>query len=241
MSRQISIWIVNLATLLNLVCGLLAIVFIFDHEFITASYLILAGGIFDFIDGFLARTLKAATPFGAQLDSLTDLVTFGVAPGFLMYQLIESAIDMNSTATFTWSPALVAISIPVFAALRLARFTSSPSKDMSFSGLPTPAMAWFIVSLPFALAYEGTNDAFIQLKHLLELPWVLIPMTGLLSYLMIAPIRMMSLKTYDFSVMKNLSRYSFLLLAGILLLLFGFKALSIIIILYLLFSLFSKY
>lgn len=134
----------NAITCCNLVSGCFSIMFSFTGMPVMAAVMIFAAGLFDFLDGFTARLLKAHSPIGGDLDSLSDVVSFGVAPGFIMYHLMGGL----------WLGCL-AFLLPVFAAVRLAKFNVDERQTTSFIGLPTPPMAIFMASLPLAFWQLG--------------------------------------------------------------------------------------
>jgi CDP-diacylglycerol--serine O-phosphatidyltransferase len=226
----------NFITSLNLVCGCLAIICTFRKNFeLTAIFVVLAA-VLDFFDGFAARMLKVHSEIGKQLDSLADMVTFGVVPGFVMYELIiftigngEAYIDASKTV---WYLAYVAMLIPVFSAYRLAKFNIDTRQSDSFIGLPTPANALFICFLPFLMFQEngGVISAFL-LK-----PYVLFIICLIQSYLMIAELPLIALKFKTFSFKSNEWRYALIIMAIILLIILKLKAVPLIVILYVILS-----
>ena len=219
----------NLLTCMNLLCGCLAVICALDADsylLIWATYLIWIAAIFDFLDGMTARWLKSYTELGKQLDSLADMVSFGLAPGMILYALIkdEATIDKEWLAFF-------ALVIPVFSALRLARFNIDDNQSDSFIGLPTPANALLIGSLPL-LMLKG----HAAIAELIGSPEVLAAIGVVLSLLLISGVGMFSLKVKSLKWKGNLLVYSFLLLAAVILFLFPYSALPIIILLYILIS-----
>lgn len=219
----------NLLTCMNLLCGCLAVICALDADsylLIWATYLIWIAAIFDFLDGMTARWLKSYTELGKQLDSLADMVSFGLAPGMILYALIkdEATIDKEWLAFF-------ALAIPVFSALRLARFNIDDNQSDSFIGLPTPANALLIGSLPL-LMLKG----HAAIAELIGSPEVLAAIGVVLSLLLISGVGMFSLKVKSLKWKGNQLVYSFLLLAAVILFLFPYSALPIIILLYILIS-----
>jgi CDP-diacylglycerol--serine O-phosphatidyltransferase len=226
----------NTITLLNLVCGCLAIISTFHKTFELTATLVILAAVLDFFDGFAARLLKVNSEMGKQLDSLADMVTFGVVPGFVMYQLI--IFDIGSSSAYigpnepVWSLAYIALVIPVFSAYRLAKFNIDTRQSDSFIGLPTPANALFICFLPMLMIPDGNAIADFLLK-----PYVLIAICIIQSYLMIAEIPIIALKFKKFSFAGNEWRYMLIILGFILLVLLKQKAVPLIIILYVILSL----
>ena len=226
----------NTITLLNLVCGCLAIISTFHKTFELTATLVIIAAVLDFFDGFAARLLKVNSEMGKQLDSLADMVTFGVVPGFVMYQLI--IFDIGSSSAYigpnepVWSLAYIALVIPVFSAYRLAKFNIDTRQSDSFIGLPTPANALFICFLPMLMIPDGNAIADFLLK-----PYVLVAICIIQSYLMIAEIPLIALKFKKFSFAGNEWRYVLIILGFILLVILKQKAVPLIIILYVILSL----
>ena len=223
----------NLITLGNLTCGLLSILFAFEGNLALAGGLIFYGAILDFFDGFAARLLKVNSEIGKQLDSMADMVTFGVAPGILMYQLIaitnENPLEISHELTIS----LIAFLIPIFSAIRLAKFNIDTRQISSFIGLPTPAAAIFIASLPIIGANYNTNFS-------LEL---LIVSTAILSILLVAELPLFSLKISKGETLKNqlnIIRIAFLISSVILLFILKFAAIPFIVILYIFLSIINN-
>ncbi|QNA43639.1 CDP-alcohol phosphatidyltransferase family protein [Lacibacter sediminis] len=207
----------NLFTLLNLVFGCIAIILILQPgESITtvngenlvinlpekmayASFFIFAAGIVDFLDGFLARLMKASSEMGKQLDSLSDCVTFGVAPTMIMYQLLRMSYLKEETAfdTSIWF-LLPAILIACGAAWRLAKFNIDKRQSISFRGVPTPITGFMVAALPLVVWYNNWDLAPLVLNR-----WVLYGITVLISYLMVSDLPIMSLKFKDYSFKGN--------------------------------------
>ena len=245
----------NLFTLLNLVFGCLAVVFIMQNgiditidpegaQFVAmpekiwyASLFIGLAAVVDFLDGFVARLFKAGSEMGKQLDSLADLVSFGVAPGMIIYQFLrlsfargESGLD----SSFTWL--LPAFIIPCAAAWRLARFNLDSSQAFSFKGLPVPAVGMLVASLP--LIYWNVNQQWVI--ELLLNKWFLYGLIVLLSFLMVSNLPLMSLKFKDLNLKNNLPKYLLVLIAVASLVIFTWMAVPVIIMAYVLLSLLFK-
>lgn len=233
----------NFITLLNLLSGCMAIIFIFDGNLQLASYLIFLAALFDFFDGMVARLLKVKSEIGKELDSLADVISFGLVPGFIMMKLIQSAygMDSNSSDLSRFMPYL-ALLIPAFSALRLAKFNIDDRQTDRFIGLPTPANAILIASMPLILEQNSTlaGGGLNLFQSLLINPWFLIASTLVLSYLLVAELPLMSLKFSKSDKKKNQLRYLLVGLSVILLILFYFAAIPLILILYLLMSVFLK-
>jgi CDP-diacylglycerol---serine O-phosphatidyltransferase len=226
----------NILTSINLVCGFIAIAYSLDiNTLYFAPFFILLAACFDFLDGLTARMFKAYSEFGKQLDSLADMVSFGVAPGIMMYQLFHLlsnrmfVYNEHSQITFI----LISAIIPVFSALRLAKFNTDERQMESFMGLPTPATALFIASLTF-VAFE-TPD--YKLQYFILNSHMLLGIVIVISLLMISEIPMFSMKMKNFSIKDNLVRYIFLALCIVLFLTVNYLALPLFIVLYVIISL----
>jgi CDP-diacylglycerol--serine O-phosphatidyltransferase len=228
----------NLITLLNLLAGCLAIVAIARGELIQASWWIIFAAFFDLLDGLVARLLEATSEIGKQLDSLADVVSFGVAPGFILYTLIGNALTANIS-----SPDLIEILpytgflIPLFGALRLARFNLDPGQQYDFKGLPIPVTALFILSIPIIINCQLVVIPW--LNSFFNSPWVLIGLAILLSALMVSPLRLFSLKFRSIQWKHNRGRV--ILIAAALILFFSIRFASVpfIILLYIILSQFN--
>jgi len=224
----------NILTLLNLFCGCIAIVFISLDQFENAFLLVSLGIFFDFFDGFFARKFGVSGPLGVQLDSLADMVTSGVAPGFVMYHLLS--LDggfmkvVNDFSIFQFS--FLGFIITLGACYRLANFNIDTRQSDSFIGLPTPANALFIMSLPLVIA-DYQNSEIISL---LSNKWVLIAITLLSAYVMNAEIPLFSLKIKNFSFQKYKLQIGFLVASVIMIVALKFLAIPLIIITYVLLS-----
>ena len=211
----------NFLTCCNLLCGCLGIVFVLEGRDIPAAYLVWLACLFDFFDGFAARMLKVNSSIGKELDSLADVISFGVLPSLVMYKMI-------SISTTSFILPYIALTIAVFSALRLAIFKVDETQRNSFRGLNTPANTLFITSLP--LLY---NDVGMWLYE----TWVLIAITLIFSFLLVSRIEIFALKFKNFSWQENKIRFTFLILSVLLLISFQLVALPIIIILYIVLSL----
>lgn len=218
----------NLLTLANLFLGSMAVVCILQSPGFVASYngqdyvvsappllslaswLIAGAAVMDFLDGLAARLLKAGSAMGRELDSLADVVSFGLAPSLLLYQLLRSAYMMQPDALDVSSWKLyLALILPCFAAWRLARYNLGQGSDDHFEGLPAPAAGLFLASLPLAMLH-GSAWLSAWLSH----PWVLYLLEAVLAYLMVSRIPFFNLKPHGFSLKgDNLLRLLVLLFA----------------------------
>jgi len=229
----------NLITLGNLTCGLLSILFAFEGNLVLAGTFIFYGAILDFFDGFAARLLKVSSEIGKQLDSMADMVTFGVAPGIILFHLILGGIDTTVLSyNKVFSIASIGFLIPIFSAIRLAKFNIDTRQTTSFIGLPTPAAAIFIASLPIiAVNYgEGNYSADFNIESL-------IGTTVILSLLLVAEIPLFSLKISKGENIKsqlNIIRILFLISSVILLFVLQFASIPFIVILYIFLSIINN-
>lgn len=222
----------NLITLLNLFSGCIALVFALNKDFDLAFYFVCLGIFLDFFDGFFARLFKVSSPLGLQLDSLADMVTSGVVPGVVMYQMIANSSafpTMNSDIVFY--PFLGFI-ITLGSCYRLANFNIDTRQTDSFIGLPTPANALFILSLPLVLQY---SDSIIILE-LLTNHWLLMVITLFSAYILNAEIPLFSLKIKKFNITDNVLQIVFLSLSLVFLLFFEYLGIPMVIIFYVLLS-----
>ncbi len=245
----------NAITCGNLLCGCLAIVFAFEGNMIASAYLVGLAAVLDFFDGFVARLLKVGGELGKQLDSLADMVTFGLVPGVVMYLLLGQAwwgatieehnnisffssfdrIINNHYSLFVYSPFL----IPVFSALRLAKFNIDTRQTSSFIGVPTPANAILICALPL-IKYIQPEIFGINFSSLITSSFFLVGLTLLMCCLLVAELPLFALKFKSFKWVDNKIRYAFLIISVVLLILFKFIAIPFIIFLYIILSIINN-
>lgn len=241
----------NFVTLLNLMSGCIAVLFAVNGVFDMAALFVFLGIFFDFFDGLLARKLKVQSPLGIQLDSLADMVTSGLVPGIVMYKLIAMSYGTDGffSHALTWDMGgkhiaegslnfipLVGLFITLASAYRLAKFNIDEDQQTYFKGLPTPANAIMILSLPLILNYEQE----LWVIQLLMNPWFLILFTLVSCYLLNANIKLFALKFKNWSFKDNIMRYGFLITVVLLLLILKLVAIPLIIFLYILISLFNQ-
>ena len=208
----------NLLTLGNLAAGCWGIVMAFGGEFLLASYAIWLAGLFDFLDGFVARMLKVASPIGKELDSLADMVTFGVLPSVMVFNMV---IDLGAG-----TEAYLVFLIAIFSALRLAKFNTDERQAKTFIGVPTPALAFFVSGVPFwALAYPELISGNL-----------LIVVSIVMALLLVAPFEMLALKFDTFKLKDNVARYLLIIGAVVLIVFLKTLALPIIILYYIFLS-----
>ena len=230
----------NLITCLNATSGMAGVLFAFNGELFPAAVCVLAAMVFDFFDGFAARLLNVRSDMGKELDSLADAVSFGVMPAVLAYCLIRDvALIRSFTSLYVmrpWFENLVAYSpliIPAFSIYRLAKFNLDARQMHSFIGMPTPANALFWVSLVFCYRFE--REFFFDVWGF---PALLALCVLVFSLLLVSGFPMISLKLSSFSWRANFPLYVFLAALLAIALLWGWKALSFTIPLYVLVSVF---
>lgn len=228
----------NTLTSLNLLSGCLALVFVFRGEFDIVAYFLFFSVFFDFFDGLSARALKAYSALGLQLDSLADMVSFGVVPAAMLHQLlIKLDPDILSIPIIGIPLYGFPFIIAVFSALRLAKFNIDERQHDSFLGLPTPANAIFIVSTVLAAEkYQFIHDV-------LYCDITIIILCIVMSILLVCEIPMFALKTNfgeSHITKKNITKILFLAISLIFIILFGFAGISLSVILYILLSI-TKY
>jgi CDP-diacylglycerol--serine O-phosphatidyltransferase len=233
----------NFITSLNLAAGFISIIFALNGNLAGASWLILTAMIFDFLDGFAARALEAYSAVGKELDSLADIVSFGIAPAILIYNLLAASLSIQSPALenaegfLTILILLSPVIMPVCAGLRLAKFNTDETQITSFKGLPTPANALAVIGIVIALEYS--DSALI--RYLAGSTTSILLITLFLSALMITRIPMLSLKFSHLRLKGNEERYILAILAIATLLVFGFTGAALIIPFYIFISLISLF
>jgi len=234
-------YIPNSVTLLNLISGVLSITSMMNGQIVLASVFIFVAAVFDFLDGTLARLLDARSELGKQLDSLADVVSFGVAPGIIVFNLLSAncvgscnALDrMHLTPYF-------ALLIPVCSAIRLGKFNIDLRQEENFIGLPTPANALFFASIPLIIFLQPHLFSVVKLGFLVDFfsnSRVIAILTVFFSYLMVSDFRIFSIKFKNTGWAGNKKTYILLIISLILLILFSVNAVPVIILFYLLLSL----
>jgi CDP-diacylglycerol--serine O-phosphatidyltransferase len=233
-------------TSLGLVAGCISVVFSISYGNLTlAGYFIIVAAFFDFVDGFAARLVHHVTEFGKQLDSLADVVSFGLAPAMIIYQLlllsyVKSSPGANFDVINPSFPEVIilcsAFLIVVFSALRLAKFNLDPGQKKNFRGLAVPANALFIAGLGFAAETSRlplTSSMIINRVFLLAV-------VAVSCFLLVSNIGMFSLKFSGYDFRKNMIRYLFLILAALIIAVWWLPGLSLVIIVYVLMSLINN-
>lgn len=226
----------NTITLLNLLSGCIGITLAFDGELELAAIMIGIAAVFDFFDGMAARLLHVKSDIGKELDSLADVVSFGVLPGFLLYFLM---IKANNTPIFSLGSfnlfVFISFILPLFSALRLAKFNIDVRQTESFLGLPTPAVAMCIASFPLMLGWDGSVSALTQ--QLLGNYYVLAVITLASSLLLVSEIPLISLKFKSLKWKDNQKRFILIFISILIIPIFQFSSLPLIILIYILISL----
>ncbi len=217
----------NLLTLSNLLCGSFAAVSVLEYGNLTTAFaLVITAAVFDFFDGFTARLLKCSSPIGGELDSLADMISFGLVPAAVAYTLFKDA--SLSLSVFPWMVDLgifLCFTIAAFSALRLAKFNIDETQHTEFEGLPTPANSLLFVSLGYLCENNG-----------LEVGWWIAPLALVMGMMLVSPVRMFALKFKGFGWQGNQIRYIFMLVSLLLAVVLGASAVPVIILLYILIS-----
>ncbi|NNF19344.1 MAG: phosphatidylserine synthase [Flavobacteriaceae bacterium] len=228
----------NFITLLNVLSGCIAVVFAVRNEMELAALFVFLGIFFDYFDGMAARLLNVKSEVGLQLDSLADMITSGLVPGIVMFQLLSMSVTggWNHTGMLGGSEDLFASLLPfagflitMASAYRLAKFNIDENQVSSFVGVPTPANALLILSLPLILIYHA-ND---YLNGIILNTWFLLGMTLLSSYLLNSSLNLFALKFENWSFRDNALRYIFIVVSFVLLLTLKFLAIPAILVFYL--------
>jgi CDP-diacylglycerol--serine O-phosphatidyltransferase len=242
----------NLFTLLNLLFGCIAVILILQNGIVEleasdgtqlidtpertqiASLFIGLAALVDFLDGLVARLFKATSPLGRELDSLADVVSFGVAPGMILYQLLRlswAAQPNGLDVAMGWL--LPALLIPCAAAYRLARFNIDDAQQYGFKGVPTPAAGLLIASLPLIGWYSHSD----MVKAALQNKWVLYGLIVVVAWLMISRLPLMALKFNNFSIRNNMPAIVLLVMAVIAAIFLGWLAVPVVFVVYIIVSL----
>lgn len=222
----------NTITCLNLLSGCISILFTCNNHILWASAMIFIAAVFDFFDGFAARLLNAKSPIGGELDSLSDVVSFGVAPSFIVaWFLGKTGIGwwIHDVNVFPY----LAFILAAFAAVRLAKFNIDTRQTTSFIGLPVPAVGLFIVSLPFMLFKIGSDSA---LYNFVVNPYFLLVMVAIFSWLMISEVPFFSFKIKNLKFKENILRYFVVIFAITAVVILQWMALPFVFLFYILLS-----
>lgn len=228
----------NVITLLNLLSGLIALVYAFDDNLQMAFFWVCMGIFLDFWDGFAARSLKVSSPLGVQLDSLADMVTSGVVPGVAMYQLLAHIQENNQIYSVTEDTfymklvPFIGFIITLGSCMRLAKFNIDTRQTDSFIGLPTPANALFILSIPVIMA----TTPFDFLIDIFSNPYILVFISFFSAFIMNAELPLFSLKIKSKKLSDNKVTILFLTSCILALIFFQYTAVPFIIGFYILLS-----
>lgn len=231
----------NTITCLNLASGFIAIIFALNCEMAIAGWLILAAMVFDFFDGFSARALKSYSDMGKELDSMADMVSFGIAPAIIIFKNMEMAMGLSVYNIVELPhqqllPLLATVIMPICAGLRLAKFNIDETQKDSFKGLATPASALFVVSIVLADKYSGSQLS----QFLFGSSASILIITIILSLLMVCRMPMLSLKFHNLKFKENTSRFVLIALIVLTLIICGIKGAPLIIPIYIITSLISS-
>jgi len=225
----------NTITSLNVLSGSLSIVFAFNSNLLAAGVFILAAAIFDFFDGMSARLLGAYSDMGKELDSLADMISFGLAPAVIAHLLVRRqfpSLELGSASFLQLVIILSPFVITIFSALRLAKFNIDTRQTESFIGLATPANAMIWATLPFVLHFYG--DSFFS--SLINNYWFIIALAVIMSLLLVSELPMFSLKFKSLKIKDNKTRFIFLTGCLILLIIFKISGIPLIIFWYIVLS-----
>ncbi|MEZ4809172.1 MAG: CDP-alcohol phosphatidyltransferase family protein [Allomuricauda sp.] len=232
-------YIPNLLTLLNVFSGCVAVVFAVLNQLEVAALFVFIGIFFDFFDGLAARLLKVQSEVGIQLDSLADMITSGLVPGIVMFQLLDMAQRGGWNIGFFGHETEMTV-LPFFgfvitlaSAYRLAKFNVDENQVSSFRGLPTPANTLLIISLPLILLFQNNEI----LNGIILNQWFLIGLTVLSAYLLNSSLELFALKFDNWSFKDNAIRYLFLIGSLMMLLTLKFLAIPLVIVFYIFASL----
>lgn len=222
----------NTITCCNLLSGCISILLLCQNNVLGASVMIFVSAIFDFFDGFAARLLNAKSPIGGELDSLSDVVSFGVAPSFIIAMLLSKTGISWMVADVNVFP-MLAFVLAAFAAVRLAKFNIDTRQSTSFIGLPVPAVGLFIASLPLMLSRISTESA---LYNFIVNPYFLLATVAIFSWLMISEVPFFSFKIKSLRFKENILRYFVVLFAIVAFIILKLVALPFVFLFYILLS-----
>lgn len=208
-------------TSLNLFSGCIGVVFALQGQFELAAYCVVLSGAFDFLDGLVARLLQVSSSIGKQLDSLADVVSFGLLPGVVLFKMLQLAVPSHEYLPYS------GFIVTVFSAWRLAKFNIDERQSVDFIGLNTPMNAFYVVSLPFVASH---------FPETIYNPIFLVASILVTSFLLVSEVRLFSMKFNTFSWQENNVKFIFIILSVVLICLFKFAAVPLVLVLYILFS-----
>lgn len=228
----------NFITILNLISGTVGIYLVLEGNIYWGCYMIYLAGLFDFFDGFIARLLHASSEIGKSLDSLADIISFGLLPTAILFKIIESIL-VQSNPDFSVNTASISqiillgssVLIISFSALRLAKFNTDTRQTYGFIGVPTPATAFLISSFPFIINDTESVGAFFLTKL-----YVIVPLALILSLLMVSEIPMISLKFKNFELKENIYKYLLIILSVSCIIIWGIASIPLIFLFYVILS-----
>ena len=222
----------NTITCLNLISGCVSILLTCNNHILMASAMIFLAAVFDFFDGFAARALNAKSPIGGELDSLSDVVSFGVAPSFIVAWFLNT-LDISWMFMNINVFPMLAFVLAAFAAVRLAKFNIDTRQSSSFIGLPVPTVGLFIASLPFMLFHIGRES---MLYNFVVNPYFLLAIVAIFSWLMISEVPFFSFKVKNPKFKENILRYFVVIFAITAVVILQWMALPFIFLFYILLS-----
>ena len=225
----------NTITLLNLLSGSLSVILLLKGFVIEAAFLVGLAAVFDFLDGLSARLFNAKSPIGKELDSLADVISFGLVPSLFLYSLMsQNPMVINGTGLIVYTPYL-ALLIAAYSGLRLAKFNLDTRQYNTFLGLPVPANAMFIVPLAIIASLDTGGSSIVS--TVVGNFWFQLAVIPVSCFLLVSEIPMFALKfTKGFGLKGNMIRYSFLLISLLMILLLGWAGISLSIVVYILMS-----
>lgn len=230
----------NFITTLNLFSGCIGIILALQYRIDYAAYFIAIAAFFDFLDGMVARVLHVKSEIGKELDSLADVVSFGVLPGIIVFQLMANSPNTPVAGTYISIFSLVALIIPVLSAVRLAKFNLDTRQTTSFIGLPVPANALFLGSLPLIKMQAGFSDSLSWLTSITDNYYILALIAIGMSLLLVSEIPLISLKFRNLKFTDNKPQFILVIIAVISFILITFTAIPLIVLAYILLSLIFK-
>ncbi len=228
----------NFITMMNLLAGVLSIHQVLLGDIKLAGALVFLAAILDFFDGLLARVLNARSAIGGELDSLADIVSFGVAPSFILFETIRMTMEMDGMEMSNLP--YIAFMVPLFSAYRLAKFNTDEEQHASFKGLPTPATGILLASFPIMIQVCLADNPGLY-YDIVSNPYVLAGTAVVVSFLMVSNLPMFAMKFTTVSWGANHMRYIFIILSVFLLILLKLAAIPLIILTYLLMSVVSLF
>jgi CDP-diacylglycerol--serine O-phosphatidyltransferase len=230
----------NFITTLNLFSGCTGIIIALSYRIDYAAYFIALSAFFDFLDGMAARILHVKSDIGKELDSLADVVSFGVLPGILIYQLMAASPNTPSSLPYISIFSLIALIIPVLSAVRLAKFNLDTRQTTSFIGLPVPANALFLGSLPLIKMQAGFNDSLSWLTVFTDNYYILAVIAIGMSLMLVSEIPLISLKFRNLKFADNRPQFILVAFAVVSFTLLTFTAIPLIILAYIGLSVFFR-